>query len=90
MGDGGAARAALGGDEADGAPDRGGAFGGVELGDGGHDLGGGGRQHHIFGDAGADQLAIEQHVVDMAQHDDAGGGIADFGEAPERGRDFLG
>ena len=41
------------------------------------------RGHDIFADAAAQELAIEQHVVDMADGDDLGAGIADLGETVE-------
>ena len=43
------------------------------------------RRDQIFADAAAHQLAIELHVVDAADDEDLGGGIADFGQAV----DFL-
>ena len=41
------------------------------------------RGHDIFADAAAQELAIEQHVVDMADGNDLGAGIADLGETVE-------
>ena len=42
------------------------------------------RRDHIFGNAVADQLAIEPDVVVVADDDDLGAGIAIFGELAER------
>ena len=66
------------------------AFGGKEFGDGVDDRLRAGRQHEIFGDAGADQFAVEQHVVDVAEHDQPRRGVADLGQPLEGVRDFLG
>ena len=44
------------------------------------------RRHQIFGDAALQELAIEPHVVGMADHHDLGAGVADLGEAVERAR----
>ena len=71
-------------DEGDGAADRGGVLAGEEIADGGDDGRRGGRQHDVFGNAGADQLAIEQHVVDVAEDDQPGRGVADLGKPLER------
>ena len=42
------------------------------------------RRHHIFRNAGADQLAIETDVVVVADDHDLGGRIAIFGKLPQR------
>ena len=41
------------------------------------------RRHQIFATPAAHQLAIKLDVVDAADHDDLGGGIADFGQPVE-------
>ena len=41
------------------------------------------RRHQIFADALAHQLAIENDVVEMADDDDLGGGVADLGQLIE-------
>jgi hypothetical protein len=74
MSDGRTARAALGGNERDGSPDRRGVLAGEEIADGRNDIWRGGWQDDIFRDAGADQLAIEQHVIDVAENDQPWGG----------------
>ena len=42
------------------------------------------RRDQIFGDAALQELAIEPHVVGVADHHDLGAGVADLGEAVER------
>ena len=42
---------------------------------------------HVVADAAAHQFAIQRDVVDAADHDDAGSGIADGGELIEAGQD---
>ena len=49
-----------------------------------------GGQHDVFGDARADQLAIEHDVVDVAEDDQPGRRVADLGEALERAGNFVG
>ena len=44
------------------------------------------RRDQVVADAAPDQLAIEHDVVDAADHDDAGAGVADFGQRIEAGR----
>ena len=45
------------------------------------------RRNEIVADAAAHQLAIEQHVIDVADDDDPGAGVADIGECFEFGED---
>ena len=44
------------------------------------------RRDQVFADAAAHQLAVEHDVVDVADHDDVGAGVADLGELVEAGR----
>jgi hypothetical protein len=47
------------------------------------------RRDHIVADAAAHQLAIERDVVDAADHDDAGSGIAHGRELVEARKDIV-
>jgi hypothetical protein len=85
-----AARAALGGNERNRAPDRRRAFGGKQVGDGVDDRLRTRGQNEIFRHARADQLAIEQHVVDMSEHDQPRCRVAHLGEPIQATRNLVG
>ena len=85
VGDGGGADAALGADDGDDAADRLGFRRREQAADRAHDVDGADRRDHVVADAAADQLAIEHDVVDAADHDHAGAGVAD-GRRAGRGR----
>ena len=80
MGDGRGADAALGADEGDGAADRLGFRIDEDRRDNADDIGHRDRRDDIFGNAGADQLAIEPDIVVVADDHDLDGRIAIFGK----------
>ena len=86
--DGGGADAALGADHGDDAADRLGVGRREQAADRAHDVDGADRRDQIVADAAPRQFAIERHVVDAADHDDARAGVADFGELIEAGAEF--
>ena len=90
MRDGRGADAALGADHSDDAAERLGIGRREQAADRAHDVERGDRRDQIFADAAAHQLAIEQHVVDAADDDDAGAGVADLGQLIEAGEHVLG
>ena len=47
------------------------------------------RRNHVVADAAAHQFAIKRDVVDAADHDDAGSGVADRGELIEAGQNIV-
>ena len=79
------AGAALGADKGDDLADRSGLRIGVDRRDALDDLRHVHRRHDIFADAAAQELAVEQHVVDVTDGDDLGARIADLGKALEIG-----
>ncbi len=83
-------RSTLGRNKADGPPDGRRAVGGEQIGDGVDDRAAVGGHHQIFGHPGPDQAAIEHHVVDMADDDDAGRGVAHLGQLGQRRLDPVG
>ena len=85
VGDHRGADAALAADEGDGAAERLGGAVDVEVGDrldDPHQIDG---RHQVFADAAVGQTAVEFDVVDVADDDDLGAGVADVGEAIEFG-----
>ena len=84
------ARAAFGRHKGDGTPDRRRAFDRKQVGNGRDDLAGARGQDDIFGDARADQLAIEHDVIGVAENDETGRRVADLGEASESRGNFGG
>ena len=89
MADGARARAALGADKGDDLPDRAGLRIGIDVGDAVDDLQHLDRRHDIFAHPPAQQLAVQQHVVDMADGHDLGARIADLGETVEIAEHLL-
>ena len=75
--------AALGADEGDDLADRIGLRVGVDVRDALDDLHHLDRRDDIFAHAAAQQLAVEHDVVDMADDDHLGAGIAAFGKPVE-------
>ena len=47
------------------------------------------RRDQVVADAAAHQFAIERDVVDAADHDDAGAGVADVGKLVEPGENVA-
>ena len=86
VGDGARADAALGADKGEDAADLAGLGIGIEGADRLDDVKRPKRCHEIFAHPRTDQLAIEQDVIDMADDDDLGRGIADIGEMGELGQ----
>ena len=85
VGDHRGADAALAADEGDGAAERLGRAIDVELADRLDDAHEVDRDDEILADAAPHQLAVELDVVDVADDDDLGAGVADLGEAVELG-----
>ena len=83
------ADAALAADEGDRAAERVGAAVDIEIGRSLRISASVDRRDQIFADAAADEFAIEVDVVDMADDDDLGAGVADFGEAVELGIELV-
>ncbi len=88
--DGGRADAALGADHRDDAADRLGVGRREQPAHRAHDVDGADRGDQIVADAAPRQLAVKRHVVDAADHDHPGAGVADFGELVEAVQDFVG
>src|SRR5262249_34700373 len=76
VGDGGGADAALGSQDRDDASDCLGFRGREQVADRTYDVDGADRGDDIVADAAAHQLAVERHVVDAADHNDPGAGVA--------------
>ena len=89
VGDGGSADAALGADHGDDAADGLGFRRREQVADRPHHVDGGDRRDYVVADAAAHQFAIERDVVDLADHDDAGSGVAHGGEMVEAGQDVV-
>ena len=89
VGDGGRADAALGADHGDDPADRLGFRRREQAADRAHDVDRADRRDDVVADAAAHQLAIERDVVDAADHDDAGAGVADGREMVEAGQDVV-
>ena len=89
MRDGGSTDAALGADDGDDAADGLGLGRREQVADRTHDVDRGNRGDDVVADAAAHQLAIERDVVDAADHDHAGAGVADGGELIEAGQDVV-
>ena len=87
--DGGGADAALGADDGDDPADRLGFRRCEQAANRAHHVDGGDRRDHIVADAAADQFAIEADVVETADDDDAGSGIADGRQLVEAGQDIV-
>ena len=85
VGDHRGADAALGADEGDGAAERLGGAIDVEVGDRLDDAHQVDRRDEIFADAALGEAAVELDVVDVADDDDLGAGVADLGQAVELG-----
>ena len=88
--DGRGADAAFGADHGDDAADRLGVRRREQAADRAHDVDGADRRDQIVADAAPRQLAVERHVVDAADDDDARAGVADFGELIEAGENIVG
>ena len=86
--DGGRADAALGADDGDDAADGLGLRRREQIADRTHHVERVDRRDHVVADAAAHQFAIKRDVVDPADHDDPGSGIADGGELIETGEDI--
>ena len=86
VGDGGGADAALGADDGNDAADRFGLRRREQPANRAHDVERVDRRDDVVADAAAHQFAIERDVVDAADHDDAGSGVADGRELIEAGR----
>jgi hypothetical protein len=89
MRDRGSADAALGADHGDDASDRLGFRRREQVADRAHDVDGGDRGDRVVADAAAHQFAIERDVVDLADHDHAGSGVAHGGELVEAEQDVV-
>ena len=89
MADGARARAAFGPDKGHELADRAGLGVGIDGGDAVDDLRHVDRRHDIFADPPAQELAVEQHVVDVADGDDLGARVADLGETVEIAEHLL-
>ncbi len=85
--DGGGADAALGADDGDDAADGLGLRRREQVADRAHHVQRVDRREHIVADAAAHQFAVQRDVVDLADHDHPGTGIADGGELVEAGED---
>ena len=72
------ADAALGAHYRDDAAETAGAWCYIELGEAAQQVQRSQRRDQILADAAAHQVAIELHVVDVADHDDLGAGVAAF------------
>ena len=83
------ADAALAADEGDGAAERLRRAVDVEVGDGPDDAHQIDRRDQVLADAAVDQPAVELDVVDVADDDDLGAGVADLGQAVELGVEAL-
>ena len=83
MGDGGGADAALGADDRDHPPERLGAGHAEQLGYRLDEVDDAERRHQIFADSARHQLPVENDVVELAENDDLGAGVAIFGELVE-------
>ena len=89
MRDGRRADAALGADDRDDAADGLGFRRREQAANRAHHVDGVDRRDHVVADAAAHQFAIQRDVVDPADHDDAGAGIADGREMIEAGQDVA-
>ena len=89
MSDGGGADAALGADHRDDAADRFGVGRGEQAANRAHHVDGADRRNHVVADAAPNQLAVERDIVGPADHDDAGAGVAEFGQRIEAGQDAV-
>ena len=87
--DGGCADAALGADDGDDPADGLGFRRREQAANRAHHVERVDRRDHVVADAAAHQFAIERDVVDAADHDDAGSGIAHGGELVEAGQDIV-
>jgi hypothetical protein len=90
VGDGRCADAALGADDRDGASDRFGIRRVEQPGDGPHDVDHADRADEVIADAAAHQLAIEHDVVELADDDEAGAGVAHLGKRIEAAEQVVG
>ena len=89
VGDRGRADAALGADDGDDPADRLGFRRREQVADRAHDVDRVDRRDDVVADAAAHQFAIERDVVDAADHDHAGAGVADGGELVEAGENIA-
>ncbi len=83
------ADAALGADDGDDAADGLGLRRREQVADRTHDVDGADRRDDVVADAAAHQLAIERDVVEAADHDHAGSGVAYGRELVEAGKDVV-
>src|SRR6185312_7725604 len=89
VGDGGGTDATFGADHGDDAADRFRLGCREQVADRAHDVDRGDRRDDVVADATANQLAVQGNVVDAADYDHAGTGIADGGELIEPGQDVA-
>ena len=89
MRDGGGADAALGADDGDDAADGLGLRRRKQVADRAHHVDRADWRDDIVADAAPHQLAVQHDVVDAADHDDAGAGVAHGGELVEAREDIV-
>src|SRR5262249_61765037 len=85
----GGADAALGSDHRDGAADRPRVGRGEQAGHRAHHVEHADRRHQVVAHPTAHQLAVEHDVIELADDDDAGAGVAYVGERIEAGQQVV-